>query len=94
VEFRNKKIAQKVHEKRQGAKIQGRVLIVDTVGKPNVPKANADSNKTKGKSLIAGMILKFSYTFMFLLCTLAYDLLLKIFSSFSQLKLLQITPYF
>ncbi|XP_072220099.1 nucleolin-like [Leuresthes tenuis] len=50
VEFRNKKIAQKVHEKRQGAKIQGRVLIVDTVGEPNVPKANADSNKTKAEA--------------------------------------------
>ncbi|KAM4552403.1 nucleolin-like isoform 2-T2 [Odontesthes bonariensis] len=50
VEFRNETIAQKVHEKIQGAKIQDRVLIVDTVGEPNVPKANADGNKATAEA--------------------------------------------
>ncbi|KAM9720214.1 nucleolin-like [Menidia menidia] len=43
VEFKNKKIAEKFLEKKQGTKIQDRVLIVDTVGEAQ--KANTDNNR-------------------------------------------------
>ncbi|XP_051238407.1 nucleolin isoform X3 [Dicentrarchus labrax] len=47
VEFKNKTIAKKVQQKKQVAKIQDRVLIVDRVGEANateVTKANDDNN--------------------------------------------------
>ncbi|CAN9503181.1 unnamed protein product [Ophioblennius macclurei] len=40
LEFQNKIIAEKVRQMKQGVKIQGRVLIVDTVGKSKLPKAS------------------------------------------------------
>uniref|UniRef100_UPI0037E8FA9D nucleolin-like n=1 Tax=Semicossyphus pulcher TaxID=241346 RepID=UPI0037E8FA9D len=54
VEFQNKGIAEKVRQKKRVAKIQGRVLIVDSVGARNVPKVTeADSdnnNNTKAEA--------------------------------------------
>ncbi|XP_023150800.2 nucleolin-like isoform X1 [Amphiprion ocellaris] len=50
VEFKNKKIATKVRQRKQGARIRGRVLVVDCVGERNVSevtKADADSNSKK-----------------------------------------------
>ncbi|XP_026168473.1 nucleolin-like isoform X2 [Mastacembelus armatus] len=50
VEFNNTAIAKKVRQKRQGAKIQGRVLIVDSVGETHsteVTKTNDDESITK-----------------------------------------------
>ncbi|XP_067330751.1 nucleolin-like [Channa argus] len=47
VEFRNKTIARKVLQKKQGVKIQGRVLILDNVGETKVTKANNEDNNTK-----------------------------------------------
>ncbi|XP_051809240.1 nucleolin-like isoform X2 [Acanthochromis polyacanthus] len=50
VEFKNKKIATKVRERKQGARIRGRLLIVDCVGERNVSevtKADADSKSKK-----------------------------------------------
>ncbi|XP_056247265.1 nucleolin-like [Seriola aureovittata] len=48
VEFKNKTIAKKVQQKKQGVKLQGRVLIVDCVGETAVPKVtnatDEDSN--------------------------------------------------
>ncbi len=53
VEFKNKAIAEKLQQRKRVIKIQGRVLIVDSVKQANVPKAtnaNDDNNNTKGKS--------------------------------------------
>ncbi|XP_028284370.1 nucleolin-like [Parambassis ranga] len=50
VEFKNKITAQKVRQRKQGVKIQGRVLIVSGVGEANmsaVTKSKADDNKGK-----------------------------------------------
>ncbi|XP_071349004.1 nucleolin-like isoform X2 [Trachinotus anak] len=50
VEFKNKTIAKKVQQKKQGVKIQGRVLIVYSVGEPTVPevaKTNDEDKNTK-----------------------------------------------
>ncbi|GAA6222589.1 nucleolin-like isoform X1 [Lates japonicus] len=50
VEFKNKSIVKKVRQRKQKVKINGRVLIVDSVGETNVPKVtkaranNKDSN--------------------------------------------------
>ncbi|XP_054452258.1 nucleolin-like [Anoplopoma fimbria] len=50
VEFKNKATAQKVWQQKQGVEIQGRLLIVDCVGKTNVSKvikAKDDKEDTK-----------------------------------------------
>ncbi|XP_031153936.1 nucleolin-like isoform X2 [Sander lucioperca] len=50
VEFQNKAIAEKVRQRKQEVKIQGRILIVDCVGErnvPEVPKAKDDKDKTE-----------------------------------------------
>ncbi|XP_062285246.1 nucleolin-like isoform X1 [Scomber scombrus] len=50
LEFQNEAIANRVRQRKQGAKIQGRVLIVDHVGKANtskVGKAAKEDNNTK-----------------------------------------------
>ncbi|XP_037538093.1 nucleolin [Nematolebias whitei] len=47
VEFQNKTIAKKMLGKKRSAKIQGRDVIVDTVGKRKVPKGHADKKNTK-----------------------------------------------
>ncbi|XP_078120262.1 nucleolin-like [Sander vitreus] len=50
VEFQNKAIAEKVRQRKQEVKIQGRILIVDRVGErnvPEVPKAKDDKDKTE-----------------------------------------------
>lgn len=54
MEFQNKAIAEKVRQRKQEVKIQGRILIVDCVGErnvPEVPKAKDDKDKTEGKPL-------------------------------------------
>lgn len=54
VEFKKESIAKKVQQKKQGAKIEGRVLVVDFVGETKenkVTKANDDDGKEKGKSM-------------------------------------------
>lgn len=48
VEFQNKTIAKKMLGKKRSAKIQGRDVIVDTVGKRMVPKGSADKKNTQG----------------------------------------------
>ncbi|XP_035488971.2 nucleolin isoform X4 [Scophthalmus maximus] len=50
VEFKKESIAKKVQQKKQGAKIEGRVLVVDFVGETKenkVTKANDDDGKEK-----------------------------------------------
>lgn len=47
VEFKNKTIAKKVLQKKQGAKIQDRLLIVNSVG----DKKDTKAEDTKGKPL-------------------------------------------
>lgn len=54
VEFKNKSIIKKILQRKQKVKINGRVLIVDSVGETNVPKvtkakANNKDGNTKGK---------------------------------------------
>lgn len=62
MEFKNETTARKVWQKKQGVKIQGRVLIVDFVGETSgahssqVTKADDDNNDTKGKSLADYMV--------------------------------------
>lgn len=58
VEFKDETTARNVKQKKQGVKIQGRVLILDFVGETSgahfsqVTKANDDNNvAVKGKSL-------------------------------------------
>lgn len=51
LEFQTEAIANRVRERKQGAKIQDRVLIVHHVGKANtskVDKAADEDNNTKG----------------------------------------------
>ncbi|KAM9844377.1 nucleolin-like isoform 2-T2 [Aulostomus maculatus] len=50
LEFKNETIANKVRQKRQGAKIQGRVLIVDSVGERVVPKVTETKKKKETKA--------------------------------------------
>ncbi|KAI3375134.1 hypothetical protein L3Q82_021653, partial [Scortum barcoo] len=52
VEFKNKTIAQKIRQKKRVLKIQGRVLIVDSVGETNVPKVvkAKEDNNNKAKA--------------------------------------------
>lgn len=50
VEFKNKKMAAKVRQRKQGARIRGRLLVVDGVGERNVSevtKADADKKSKK-----------------------------------------------
>lgn len=47
VQFKNKTIAKKVLRRNREIKIQGRVLIVDSVLKANVPAANDNNNNNK-----------------------------------------------
>ncbi|XP_030016652.1 nucleolin-like isoform X2 [Sphaeramia orbicularis] len=53
VEFQNKAIAERAQRKGQKAKIQGQVLIVDTVNKPNKPEMNKANNDTKSNTKAA-----------------------------------------
>lgn len=50
MEFKNKRIAKKALEKKKGAQIHSRNLVVDTVRERKVPKDPAGRKKTKGKA--------------------------------------------
>nr|XP_020442419.1 nucleolin-like isoform X1 [Monopterus albus] len=52
VEFKNTTIAKKVLQKKQGAKIQGRVLVVDSVGETNVTKIKKSINKDSNTKVL------------------------------------------
>ncbi|XP_047444706.1 nucleolin-like [Mugil cephalus] len=47
LEFQNKAIAQDVLQGKQGAEMEGRILIVDCVGERNVPKADEADKKNR-----------------------------------------------